>query len=67
MSSTIKKIVECTRDGKLLAAVPLAYGHSMGSSVPPDLIKEAKEALTTMGLVTPPFDFTGISYCIRDA
>ena len=66
MSSVVKKTVDCVRDGKVIASYRLSYGVTIGPSAPPDLIKEARDTLINQGLVKPPFDFTGISFKIRD-
>jgi hypothetical protein len=67
MPGTVRKIVECIRDGKVIARYDLAYGLTLGPSGQPDLIKEAQETLKTDGTIKPPFDLTGISYRILDA
>jgi len=67
MSGTVQKIVECIRDGKIIAAYKLGYGLTLGPSAPPDLIKEAKKSLIMEGHVKPPFDFSGISFRVLDA
>jgi hypothetical protein len=66
MSGMVRKIVDCLRDGKVIASYSLSYAVTLGPSAPPDLIKEAKENLIRQGLVNPPFDFTGIEFRIRD-
>jgi len=66
MSGIVRKIVDCLRDGKVIASYPLSYAVTIGPSTPPDLIKEAKESLIHQGLVKPPFDFTGIEFRVRE-
>ena len=66
MSGTVTKIVDCVRNGEVIASCPLSYGITLGPSAQPDLIKEAKESLINQGLVKPSFDFTGIEFKIRD-
>jgi hypothetical protein len=66
MSGTVTKIVDCLRNGEVIASYPLSYGITLGPSAQPDLIKEARESLVNQGLVKPPFDFTGIEFRIRD-
>lgn len=66
MSGVVTKIVDCIRDGTVIASYPLSYGVTLGPSAPPDLIKEARESLIYQGLVKPPFDFSRISFRIRD-
>jgi hypothetical protein len=67
MSRTARKVVECIRDGKVIARYELAYGQTQGPSGQPDLIKEAQEMLKTDGTIKPPFNLTGITYRIRNA
>jgi len=67
MSGTVRKVVECIRDGKVFAAYPLAYALTQKPTAPPDLIQEAKENLLREGHVAPPFDFSGISFRVIDA
>ena len=69
MSGLVTKIVECVRNGEVIAAYPLSYGITLGRSSPPSsgaLIEEAKTNLINQGFVKPPFDFSGIEFKIRD-
>jgi hypothetical protein len=66
MSGTVTKIVDCVRNGEVIASYRLGYGITLGPSTPPDLIGEAKENLINQGLIKPPFDFEGIKFRIRD-
>jgi hypothetical protein len=66
MSGVVKKIVDCIRNGKVIASYHLAYGITLGPSSPPDLIAAAKDNLINDGFVKPPFDFTGLEFRIRD-
>ncbi len=59
------KIVDCVRNGEVIASYRLGCGITLGPSTPPDLIREAKESLINQGLVKPPFDFAGIEFKIR--
>ena len=46
MSGMVTKIVECVRNGEVIASYPLSYGKTLGPSAPPStgaLIEEAKK------------------------
>jgi hypothetical protein len=63
MSGVVPVIVNCRRDGKLIASYPMGYGETAGPSAPPShesFINEAKTALTNDGLARPPY--TGIQF-----
>jgi hypothetical protein len=69
MSGMVTKIVECVRNGEVIASYPLSYGKTLGPSAPPStgaLIEEAKKNLINEGIVKPPFDFTEIEFKIWD-
>jgi hypothetical protein len=61
-------IVECLRDGKVIASYPFLCPGTADRSATPDkaaLIEEAKEKLVEQGFVRPPFGYKGIEFKIR--
>jgi hypothetical protein len=66
MRGTVLEIVDCICNGKVIKSYEFGYGRTIAPTSPPDLIKAAKDQLTRDGLVTPPFDFAGIDFKIRD-
>lgn len=57
MSGMVTKIVECVRNGEVIASYPLSYGKTMGPSAPPStgvLIQGAKQNLINEGFVKTP-------------
>ena len=63
MSDIVPVVVNCRRDGKLLAAYQLGYAVTLGPSALPSretFISEAKMNLTNQGLAFPPY--TGIQF-----
>jgi hypothetical protein len=60
--------VDCTRDGALIWTYDFLVPGAIGPNTPPsdeDLIKQAKENLSSQGLAAPPFD--GIKFRVRRA
>ncbi len=62
---TTQKIVDCIRNGQVIASYKLGYETTIGPSATPDLIATAKENLINEELVKPPFDWSGIDFKIR--
>ena len=59
-------IVECWKDGEILAAYPFAIPPTLGAPTafdPEELVAEAKANLTSEGKALPPFQ--GIEFKIR--
>ena len=68
MSGLVMKVVDCVRNGEVIASYPLPSPITLGPSSPPstgELIEIAQRNLIDQGLVKPPFDFTGIEFKIR--
>jgi hypothetical protein len=67
MNDLVTKIVDCMRDGKVIASYPLSWARTRGPSPPPPrkkLIDEAKSNLSVERKAAPPFE--GITFEIRD-
>ena len=66
MNDLVTKIVDCVRDGEVIASYPFSWARTLGPSSPPpkELIDEAKSNLSIERKAAPPFE--GITFEIRD-
>jgi hypothetical protein len=67
MSEPKTAVVECIRDGRVIATYSLGIPKTAGPSSPPskaEIEKEAKLSLSNEGLASPPFE--GITFKVRE-
>jgi hypothetical protein len=59
---TVIKTIECVRNGVVIGEYEFGVVTALGPTIPPDLIKAAKDALIDDGVIEPTSDFSGITF-----